>query len=83
MNTQQLVKEFSKLPQVTTTIDVVLLGEMLGRNLWPSEYAQVLDVIFAGNDTAKATAKAAADVICERKLIQMEEEYEYSRAFSA
>jgi len=79
----QLIKEFSQLPQAITTIDVVLLGEVLGRNLWPSEYAQVLDVIFAGNDTAKATAKAAADVICERKLNEMEEEYEHSRTFSA
>ena len=83
MNTQSMIKKFSGAPVATTTIDVVLLGEMLGRNLWPSEYAQVLDVIFAGNDTAKATAKAAADVICERKLNEMEEEYEYSRAFSA
>ena len=77
---QNIVKTFAAVPVATTTIDLVLFGEMLGRKLWPNEYGEVLDYLFADNPSARATAKAAADVICERKLLEMEEEYEYSRS---
>lgn len=78
---KDVIKTFASVPVATTTIDLVLFGEMLGRKLWPSEYSEVLDYLFADNPSARATAKAAADIICERKLTQMEEEYEYSRSW--
>lgn len=78
----QAIEQLKRLPlQVTTIIDVQCLGETLGRKLWPSEYQEVIDYLFANDSSAKATAKAAADVTFEIKLNQMEEENEYSSQF--
>lgn len=75
------VEQFKSLPlQVSTVIDVQCLGETLGRKLWPSEYSEVIDYLFKDDSKAREICKAAADVTCEAKLLEMEEEYEYSRS---
>lgn len=79
----QAVEQLKTLPlQVSTIIDVQCLGETLGRKLWPSEYQEVIDYLFSQDASARATAKAAADVTFEIKLQAMEEEHEYSSQFT-
>ena len=78
----QAVEQLKTLPmQVSTIIDVQCLGETLGRKLWPNEYQDVIDYLFANDASARATAKEAADTTFEIKLQAMEQEHEYHSQF--
>jgi hypothetical protein len=78
----QAVEQLKTLPmQVATIIDVQCLGETLGRKLWPNEYQDVIDYLFANDASARAIAKEAADTTFEIKLQAMEEEHEYHSQF--